>query len=261
MRREPGPDPRRAASGRWASAPASDECRRCRRTRRESEWSSRNRCLAPAAPCRWRPRPPSRRTSRPDSAPDSTDCGWRPNSALLVLAPQANSGVLVLASTMAPEALRRRTTSASSAGTWSLNKRRCKGGADARGRRDVLDRDRQAVQGAERFAVRDRRFRRARGIPRLLGGERDDRVELRVDPFDHRQMGVEHLDRTHVAAADQPRQLARGPAGEAHVDHHLFVSWSMIFSENRYPLFGIMLYLPAQCTKRRSTSRNSRLSP
>ena len=86
-------------------------------------------------------------------------------------------------------------------------------------------------------------------------------LSLRVDPLDHRQMRVEHLDRTHVAAADEARQLARGPAGEAHVDHHLFVSWSMIFSENRYPLFGIMLYLPDQWTKRRSTSRNSRLSP
>ena len=40
-----------------------------------------------------------------------------PNSALLVLAPAANSGVLVLASTMAPAALRRRTASASSVGT------------------------------------------------------------------------------------------------------------------------------------------------
>ena len=180
-RREPGPGPRRAASGSWASAPASDECRRCRRTRPECEWSSRNRCLARAAPCRWRPRPPSRRTSRPGSSAGFHGLRVAPNSALLVLAPQANSGVLVLASTMAPAALRRRTTSASSAGTWSLNKRGREGGADARGRRDVLDRDRQAVQGAERLAVHDRRLRRARGIPRLLGGERDDRVELGVD--------------------------------------------------------------------------------
>ncbi len=43
-----------------------------------------------------------------------------PNSALLVLAPQANSGVLVLARTIAPAALRRRTASASSVGTKSL---------------------------------------------------------------------------------------------------------------------------------------------
>jgi hypothetical protein len=75
------------------------------------------------------------------------------------------------------------------------------------------------VQGAERLAVHDRRFRRARGIPRLLGGERDDRVELRVDRSITAEMGVEHLDRAHVAAADEARQFARGPAGEAHVNH------------------------------------------
>src|ERR1700691_2525536 len=44
-----------------------------------------------------------------------------PKMALEVFAPAANSGVLVLASTMAPAALRRRTTSASSAGTKSRN--------------------------------------------------------------------------------------------------------------------------------------------
>ena len=36
-----------------------------------------------------------------------------PNSSLTVFAPVANSGVFVLASTIAPAALRRRTTSAS----------------------------------------------------------------------------------------------------------------------------------------------------
>jgi hypothetical protein len=40
-----------------------------------------------------------------------------PNTALTVLAPVANSGVLVLASTMPPAALSRRTTSASAVGT------------------------------------------------------------------------------------------------------------------------------------------------
>ena len=42
-----------------------------------------------------------------------------PNTSLKVLAPAANSGVLVLPTTTAPAARRRRTTSASSAGTWS----------------------------------------------------------------------------------------------------------------------------------------------
>src|SRR6185437_6990474 len=44
-----------------------------------------------------------------------------PNTGLTVFAPAANSGVLVLASTMAPAVFRRVITSASSAGTLSLN--------------------------------------------------------------------------------------------------------------------------------------------
>src|SRR5262249_31615695 len=42
-----------------------------------------------------------------------------PNTALTVFGPNANSGVFVLPSTMAPAARRRCTTSASSSGTWS----------------------------------------------------------------------------------------------------------------------------------------------
>src|SRR4030081_3022795 len=45
----------------------------------------------------------------------------RPNRSLRVLAPAANSGVLVLPSTMAPAAFSRRTTSASSVGTLFAN--------------------------------------------------------------------------------------------------------------------------------------------
>ena len=41
-----------------------------------------------------------------------------PNTALKVLPPAPNSGVLVLPTTMAPAALRRATISASSSGTW-----------------------------------------------------------------------------------------------------------------------------------------------
>src|SRR6202049_117836 len=44
-----------------------------------------------------------------------------PNTSLKVLAPAANSGVLVLPMTMAPAAFSRRTASASSVGTLSLN--------------------------------------------------------------------------------------------------------------------------------------------
>src|SRR3984957_12224134 len=61
-------------------------------------------------------------TAEPPDDPAGLSAGFHglrvgPNSALLVLAPQANSGVLVLASTMAPATLSRRTTSSSSLGT------------------------------------------------------------------------------------------------------------------------------------------------
>jgi hypothetical protein len=45
-----------------------------------------------------------------------------PKTAFTVFGPKANSGVLVLPSTMAPAFRSRSTTSASASGTWSLNK-------------------------------------------------------------------------------------------------------------------------------------------
>ena len=61
-------------------------------------------------------------TADPPDEPAGLSAGFHglrvaPNSAFTVFAPVANSGVLVLASTMAPAALRRRTTSASCSGT------------------------------------------------------------------------------------------------------------------------------------------------
>src|ERR1700686_730656 len=65
-------------------------------------------------------------TADPPEEPAGLNAGFQglrvtPNTSLKVLAPAANSGVLVLPSTMAPAAFRRRTTSASSLGTLSLN--------------------------------------------------------------------------------------------------------------------------------------------
>jgi hypothetical protein len=71
--------------------------------------------------------PDATAAAEPPDDPAGDSAGFQglrvaPNTALTVLAPVANSGVLVLASRMAPAALRRRTTSASSPGTnsaWS----------------------------------------------------------------------------------------------------------------------------------------------
>ena len=61
--------------------------------------------------------------------------------------------------------------------------------------------DRQAMQRAERLALHHRVFGPPRRVARLLGGERDDGVEFRIDRFDHREIRVEHFDRADGARA------------------------------------------------------------
>ena len=68
------------------------------------------------------PSPVARATAPPPVEPPGVSVGFHglrvtPKTALNVLAPAPNSGVFVLPSTMAPAALRRVTTSASSSGT------------------------------------------------------------------------------------------------------------------------------------------------
>src|SRR3981189_1614842 len=79
-----------------------------------------------SVPCANGAIPVATATAEPPEEPAGLNAGFHglrvtPNTSLKVLAPAANSGVLVLPSTMAPAAFRRRTTSASSAGTLSLN--------------------------------------------------------------------------------------------------------------------------------------------
>ena len=79
-----------------------------------------------SVPCASGSMPVATATAEPPEEPAGLSSGFQglrvaPNSSLTVLAPVANSGVLVLASTIAPAALRRRTTSASSVGTLSSN--------------------------------------------------------------------------------------------------------------------------------------------
>ncbi len=117
-----------------------------------------------------------------------------------------------------------------------LMERRAESGADPGGRGDVLDCDWEAGERPERIAAHQRRRGGARLLPGALGGERDDGVERGIEPRDHFEMGVEHFDRARLARLDQRGELARRLPHE--VGH-----------------------LPDQCTNRRSTSRNSRLSP
>ena len=79
-----------------------------------------------SVPCARGTIPVATATADPPEEPSGLSAGFQgfrvtPNTSLKVLAPAANSGVLVLPSTMAPAAFRRRTASASSVGTLSLN--------------------------------------------------------------------------------------------------------------------------------------------
>ena len=75
-----------------------------------------------SVPCASGSMPVATATAEPPEEPAGLSAGFHglrvaPNTGLTVLAPAANSGVLVLASTMAPFAFSRRTASASSVGT------------------------------------------------------------------------------------------------------------------------------------------------
>ncbi len=99
------------------------------------------------------------------------------------------------------------------------------------------------MQQPELCAAHDGRFRGPCELARLIGNQRDDRVELGVHPRDHRKVRIEHLDRAHGARLDQRGELAGGFSCQALVGHRS------------------LGHLPDQCTNRRSTSMNNRLKP
>src|SRR5882757_10323850 len=79
-----------------------------------------------SVPCANGTMPVATATADPPEEPAGLSAGFQglrvaPNTALTVLAPVANSGVLVLPNTIAPAAFRRRTASASSVATLSAN--------------------------------------------------------------------------------------------------------------------------------------------
>ena len=56
-------------------------------------------------------------------------------------------------------------------------------------------RDRQTVQRADAAAVRQILIRQARALHRLLGHERDDRVDRRIHALDLHQVRADHITR------------------------------------------------------------------
>jgi len=100
--------------------------------------------------------------------------------------------------------------------------RRHEGGIDRRavGRPDpgrlgqVLDRDRQPVQRTGERAVGRLRVQLGGGGHGLLGDERDDRVDTRVDLADPGQGGREKFGGGELPGPDQPGELNGRDGGE-----------------------------------------------
>ena len=70
-------------------------------------------------------------------------------------------------------------------------------------------RDRQAVQRADVASVGEILVGEPRARHRLLGDERDDRVDAGVDALDLREVRADDLARRQLLRADQTRELDR----------------------------------------------------
>ena len=94
---------------------------------------------------------------------------------------------------------------------------RAPGRAQAPDEQVVLDRHRNAVEGAQRRALRPARGARPRRRAGALRIERDDRIQHRVQPPDARLGGVERLERRERALGEERRQLRRAEIGRIHL--------------------------------------------
>ena len=72
----------------------------------------------------------------------------------------------------------------------------------------------ETVQRAERIAAGDGGIGRLRSAARLVGQERDDGVDGRVDPIDAGEVGFHHLDRGELAGRDGAGEIGRRAGAE-----------------------------------------------
>ncbi len=114
-----------------------------------------------------------------------------------------------------------------------LEQRRAPGGADARGRREVLDPDRNPVQGTELPALADRALGLARPPERLFRRDRAEGVDLGVEPLDRGKVRLRHLEGARLLRADQPRELSGGKVGEFGRHGHAGQCYSAFAPERR----------------------------
>ena len=88
--------------------------------------------------------------------------------------------------------------------------RRATGRSHARGRDQVLVRDRQAVQRSRLGATGERLVGPARGVDGALGGERHDGVHGRVHGLDAVEVGGEHLAGRQLPGAQRRASSVAG---------------------------------------------------
>ena len=132
-----------------------------------------------------------------------------PNTSLKVCDPAPSSGVLVLPHVIAPAARMPRDDQRVGRRHVIAVEPRSARRADA-GRVDqILVRDRQPVQHAERAATCGLLVRARRVGQRAFGHQRDDGVDLGVDALDPRQMRRHDVAGGHLLAAQTLHQLDR----------------------------------------------------
>jgi hypothetical protein len=101
---------------------------------------------------------------------------------------------------------------ASSVGTFSAKRRVPK---DPLGDDEVLDGERHAVEGPEGGPpAAERPLGRARRLPRLVGRDRHERVELRIHARDPLEHAVDDLHRRDLSTPDEGGQVRRGQPAE-----------------------------------------------
>jgi hypothetical protein len=87
----------------------------------------------------------------------------------------------------------------------------------ALGRRQVLDRDRDAVQRADVATARDGALRGASELDRLVLVDEAEAVEPRIDLSDPGEAGLDDLDRRELALTDAAGELVRRREAEVEI--------------------------------------------
>src|SRR5207237_517036 len=85
---------------------------------------------------------------------------------------------------------------------------------NAAGIEEILEAERNAVQGPAIAAGLDLGFSLLRLLSREIGGDGDESIELRIDRVDALEVRFDELDRRELALANEIRELSNGEKTE-----------------------------------------------